>query len=82
MTDIGEPRRYLGMSTLKIHQRQYTENILKQFNMTESFQVTTPTVIDQVDKQMELVDDLRPIDETTGSLSYLRNVNILINVMW
>lgn len=50
IVDLGEPRTFLGMliernrpkRTLTITQPQYTQNIVKEFNMAEAKPVSTP----------------------------------------
>lgn len=54
MTDIGEPKEFLGIKTLRdrangtlfIHQRKFIESILKRFEMTECKTISTPMIQD------------------------------------
>ena len=87
MKNLGEPKMFLGMQItrnrenkiMKLQQSEYTEKILKRFNMHESKPQSTPMVTRQVKNRErkiteEMVEDhpcRAPYREAIGSLLYL-----------
>lgn len=67
MTDLGEPKKFLGIEimrkedgTMLINQQKFTENVLKQFGMNDAktkrdmTQMKTNDVAKRVDLQKEV----------------------------
>ena len=87
MRNLGEPKTFLGMQIIrnrenkimKIKQSEYTEKILKRFNMHESKPQSTPMVTRQVEnRERKITEEVAeeclckaPYREAIGSLLYL-----------
>ena len=87
MRNLGEPKMFLGMQIIrdrenkimKIKQSEYTEKILKRFNMHESKPQYTPMITRQVkNRERKITEEIveeypyrAPYREAIGSLLYL-----------
>ena len=91
MKDLGETKYYIGLklehlqSGIFLHQSNYTEKVLKRFNMDKATPLSTPMVVRSLNVEK---DSFRPSEDTEkvlspkvsylsaiGALMYLANCN-------
>lgn len=88
MTDLGSPKKFLGIEIIRdrknqrlfLSQRNFIENILKRFDMTQSVTVNTPMRTNEAEKKTNVkVNENNfklesiPFRQAVGSLLYLAN---------
>ncbi len=84
MTDLGSPRKFLGIEIMRnrdgqkmfLSQKKFVNGILKRFNMTECKSVAVPmTTVDSQSTNTNLKYDGKdiPFRQAIGSLLYLQN---------